>query len=105
MLKAQITDCESFQPLVTEVDQQAHGPQATEVIVLADGEHWIWNLVQEHIPHAVQILDFSHAKHYLWEAAKVIYGETRVCPALGQRTRNILFADKVSKSLSLAALR
>ena len=37
VLKAQITDSESLQPLVTEVYQQAHGPQAAAVIVLADG--------------------------------------------------------------------
>lgn len=98
VLKAQITDCESFQPLVTEVYQQAHGPQATEVIVLADGAHWIWNLVQEEIPHAVQILDFSHAKHYLWEAAKAIYGADSpfVRPWVKER-EEFLFADKVEQ--------
>jgi hypothetical protein len=65
VLQAQVMDSDAFRPLVTEVYQQARGPQAAEVIVLADGAHWIWNLVQDLIPHAIQILDFSHAKHYL----------------------------------------
>jgi hypothetical protein len=70
VLKAQITDRDALRPLVAEGYQQARGPQAAEVIVLAAGAHWLWNLVGDLLPHAVQILDFSHAKHYLWEAAK-----------------------------------
>ena len=62
VLKAQITDSEAFRPIVAEVYQQAHGPQTAEVLVLADGAHWSWNLVQEIIPHAVQVPAFSQAK-------------------------------------------
>jgi hypothetical protein len=75
VLQAKITDSEEFRPLFERVYQQAHGPQAAEVIVLADGARWIWNLVEDLVPHAIQILDFSHAKHYLWDAGKIIYGD------------------------------
>lgn len=75
ILKAKVTDCEDFRPLVQEVYRQARGQNAAEVIVLADGARWIWTLVEDVVPHAIQILDFSHAKHYLWEAGKLIYGE------------------------------
>jgi hypothetical protein len=43
--------------------------------VLAEGVHWLWNLVEDLVPHASQLLDFSHAKHYLWDAGKMIYGD------------------------------
>jgi hypothetical protein len=101
VLKAQITDSETFRPLVAEVYQQARGPQAAEVIVLADGAHWIWNLVEELIPHAVQILDFSHAKPYLWEAAKLIYGADSafVRPWVKER-EDLLFADQVAQVIT-----
>jgi hypothetical protein len=101
VLKAQITDCESFRALVADVYQQAHGPQAAEVLVLADGAHWIWNLVDDLLPHAVQILDFSHAKHYLWEAAKLIYGADSafVRPWVKER-EDLLFADKVEQVIA-----
>jgi hypothetical protein len=101
VLKAQITDSEAFRPIVAEVYQQAHGPQAAEVLVLADGAHWIWNLVQEIMPHAVQVLDFSHAKHYLWEAAKLIYGADSpfVRPWVKER-EDLLFADKVEQVIT-----
>jgi len=98
VLKAQITDCESFRPLVEEVYRQAHGPQAAEVIVLADGAHWIWNLATDLLPHAVQILDFSHAKPYLWEAAKLIYGADSafVRPWVKER-EDLLFANNIAQ--------
>jgi hypothetical protein len=102
VLKAQIMDSEAFRPLVAQVYQQAHGPQAAEVIVLADGAHWIWNLVGDLLPHAVQILDFSHAKHYLWEAAKQIYGtedSSFVRPWVKEREA-LLFADKVEQVIA-----
>jgi hypothetical protein len=75
VLQAKITDSEEFRPIFQRVYQQAHGHRAAEVIVLADGARWIWNLVEDLVPHAIQILDFSHAKHYLWDAGKLIYGE------------------------------
>src|SRR5215475_3923718 len=74
-LRAQITDSEAFRAIFTEVYRHVYGERATEVIVLADGARWIWNMVEDLLPHAVQILDFSHAKQYLWDAAKLIYGE------------------------------
>jgi hypothetical protein len=101
VLKAQITDSDAFRSIVADVYQQAHGAQAAEVIVLADGAHWIWNLVQELMPHAIQILDFSHAKQYLWEAAKLIYGADSpfVRPWVKDR-EDLLFADKVEQVIA-----
>jgi hypothetical protein len=99
--KAQITDCESFRALVADVYQQAHGPQAAEVVVLADGAHWIWNLVEDLLPHAVQILDFSHVKHYLWEAAKLIYGaDSAFVRPWVKDQEALLFADKVAQVMT-----
>src|SRR5215471_18368424 len=101
VLKAQITDCESFRALVADVYRQARGPQAAEVIVLADGAHWIWNLVDDLLPHAVQILDFSHAKHYLWEAAKLIYGaESALVRPWVKEREALLFADQVAQVIT-----
>ena len=101
VLKAQVTDCESFRPLVEEVYRQAPGPHAAEVIVLADGAHWIWNLASDLLPHAMQILDFSPAKHYLWEAAKLIYGADSafVRPWVKER-EDLLFANKIAQVIT-----
>jgi len=101
VLKAQITDCESFRSLVADVYQQAHGPQAAAVIVRAEGAHGSWNLVDDLLPHAGQILDFSHAKPYLWEAAKLIYGaESAFVRPWVKEQEALLFADKVAQGMT-----
>jgi hypothetical protein len=101
VLKAQITDSESFREIFTEVYHQAHGDQAAEVIVLADGARWIWTMVEDLVPHAIQILDFSPVKHYLWEAGKLIYGESSVflTPWIKEREA-LLFDDKVEQVIA-----
>jgi hypothetical protein len=100
-LQAKVTDSEEFRPIFHAVYQQAHGDHAAEVIVLADGARWIWNLVEDLVPHAIQILDFSHAKHYLWEAGKIIYGEDSAFVAPWVKERETLsLEDKVEQVLA-----
>jgi hypothetical protein len=101
ILQAQITDSEAFRSIFTQVYRHAHGERAAEVIVLADGARWIWNMVEDLLPHAVQILDFSHAKEYLWDAAKIIYGEGSafVTPWVRER-ESLLLDDKVQQVIT-----
>jgi transposase len=43
-----------------------HGlSRAAEVLVVADGAVWIWNLVNDRFPKARQRLDLYHAKQHL----------------------------------------
>ena len=101
LLQAQITDSEAFRSIFTEVYRQAHGERAAEVLVLADGARWIWNMGEDLLPHAVQILDFSHAKEHLWAAAKIIYGEGSafVTPWVKEREA-LLLEDKVQQVIT-----
>jgi len=48
---------------------------STDVVVIGDGAHWIWNLADLHFPQATQIVDWYHASQYVWRAATTIYGE------------------------------
>jgi len=41
--------------------------RATHRVVLADGQHYNWNLAQEHFPGAVQIVDLYHAREHVWK--------------------------------------
>jgi hypothetical protein len=98
VLRAKITDCEDFREIFAQVYDQAHGDQAAEVIVLADGARWIWLMVEDAVPHAIQILDFSHAKHYLWDAGKLIYGEGSAFVAPWVKAQEaLLLEDKVEQ--------
>ncbi len=42
---------------------------AQEVVVVADGAHWIWDLAAEHFAEATQIVDWYHATHYVSDLA------------------------------------
>ena len=48
--------------------------QASEVLVVADGAVWIWNLVDDRFPQARQRLDLFHAKQHLWAVAEALHG-------------------------------
>jgi len=48
--------------------------QAQQVLVIADGAVWIWNLAAERFPNARQRLDLWHADQHLWEVAHDLYG-------------------------------
>jgi hypothetical protein len=48
--------------------------QAQQVLVIADGALWIWNLAKDRFPDARQQLDLWHADEHLWEVAHDLYG-------------------------------
>ena len=49
--------------------------QAAQVLVVADGAVWIWNLVVDRFADAHQLLDYYHASQHLWTVAEALYGE------------------------------
>lgn len=48
--------------------------QAQQVLVIADGAVWIWNVVKDRFPNARQQLDLFHADQHLWAVAHDLYG-------------------------------
>jgi hypothetical protein len=67
-----------FDWLLYQLALQAGLEQAQQVVVLGDGDPWIWNLVAEHFPGAVQILDLYHAKEHVWDVAHAVFGRGTV---------------------------
>lgn len=47
----------------------------TEVVVVADGAHWIWTWAKDSLPNRVEIIDFYHASEKLWEVSRAVFGE------------------------------
>lgn len=56
-----------------EATQRGLG-QAQQVLVIADGAVWIWNLAKDRFPNARQQLDLYHADENLWAVANDLYG-------------------------------
>lgn len=48
--------------------------QAADVLVIADGAVWIWNLAEDCFGQARQRLDAYHAKEHLWSVAEALHG-------------------------------
>lgn len=55
--------------------------QAQEVLVVADGAVWIWNLVKDRFGQARQRLDPWHALQHLWSVAHALYPEDEAAAA------------------------
>ena len=47
--------------------------RAHEVLAVADGAPWIWNVVGDRWPGARQLLDFYHASQHLWSLGQVLH--------------------------------
>jgi hypothetical protein len=47
--------------------------RAREVLAVADGAPWIWNVVIDRWGHARQLLDFYHASQHLWRLGEALY--------------------------------
>lgn len=70
---ASLAQAQSFGWQLWEEVVRRGGMQADELVVLADGAHWIWNIAESHFAQATQIVDWYHASHYLWEAGNAIW--------------------------------
>jgi len=75
--------------------------QAREVLVIADGAMWIWNLVQDRFAHATQRLDFYHASQHLWAVAHALHPQDE--SAARQWVGPLLKKLKAGRSLRVLA--
>jgi hypothetical protein len=64
--------------------------RANEVVVVADGAVWIWNLAGDRFPGARQRVDFWHVSQHLWAVAHTMHPDDEAAarawvePRLGQ---------------------
>lgn len=65
-----ITEAEEFGKLLWATGSQVNADLSQELIFLADGAVWIWNLVTSYYPQAIQIIDWYHAEEHLEEVAQ-----------------------------------
>jgi hypothetical protein len=66
---------EAFEQLVYTEALRRGLSQAAEVLVIADGAIWIWNLVENRFKRATQRVDLYHVKQHLWSVARELYDQ------------------------------
>jgi hypothetical protein len=87
--------------LWAEACRRGVGP-STELVVIGDGAHWIWNLAAQHFPQATQIVDWYHASQYIWNAATAIYGDgSSLRVAWAQQQLDALWEGRLADLLSV----
>jgi hypothetical protein len=60
------------QQLGAEAQRRGLG-RANEVLIVADGAVWIWNLAGDRFPGARQRVDFYHVSQHLWSVAHALH--------------------------------
>lgn len=85
-----------------------HGlARSREVLVVADGAPWIWNVVADRWPGTTELLDFYHASQHLWEVARVLSrgDEAQAAAWVEPRRRRLRHGQQRALLRELAALR
>jgi hypothetical protein len=55
--------------------------RAQNVLVVADGAPWIWNVSQDRWRGATEVLDFYHATEHLWSLGRALHDHDEVAAA------------------------
>jgi hypothetical protein len=74
---------------------------AQELVFVADGAKWIWDLVDLCFPKAVQIVDWYHAIEYLTPIATALYADELEAQAWRQRMTTKLWESDVEEVIAV----
>lgn len=72
---ATMSRCEEFGRYLYLEALRRGARNAGEIVFVADGAVWIWNLASEHFEGCIEIVDWYHATQHLWQIANAWYGE------------------------------
>lgn len=80
--------------------------RAKEILFLADGGKWIWNLAKDRWPSARQLLDFYHASEHLNDLAAAFWGDEAAAKRWVQKILHQLRHGQEKRALAeIAALK
>ncbi|MBU0494988.1 MAG: ISKra4 family transposase [Chloroflexi bacterium] len=98
-----IQEAADFGDLLWATGFQRRAPRAAELVFVADGAPWIWNLVQEHYPQAVQIVDWFHASAHLTPVAALASSTAEECAAWRKKARDDLWHGRLTAVIAACA--
>jgi hypothetical protein len=100
---ATLRKCGAFGPLLRKEAYRRGMGRAGEIIFIADGAAWIWEIVRTCFCGAVEILDYYHAHEYLVEMIDLLYGkDTDLGKQQTQSWKDMLFEDRVLEIIAAA---
>ena len=90
----------TFADLAWATGCQRGADVADELVFVADGAQWIWELVALNFPHAVQIVDWYHAVEYLTPIATALYADEQEAEAWRQRMCTKLWESDIDEVIA-----
>jgi len=100
---ATLRRCDLFGPLLRKEAYRRGMGRAKEVVFIADGAAWIWEIVRTCFPGAVEILDYYHAHEYLVAIVDMLYGkETELGKRQLELWKSMLFEDRIKTIITQA---
>lgn len=84
---ATLENAETFGPLLGTLAHQQGHHRCRDVVLLADGAAWIWQIAAKQFPGATQIVDFFHASQHLATVAEARFGANSAEGTAWQKAR------------------
>jgi len=79
--------------------------RSRDVLVVADGAPWIWNVAADRWAGATELLDFYHASEHLWDMGRALHGEEAAAAWVEPRLHRLRHGKERAVLRELAALR
>jgi hypothetical protein len=94
---------DTFADLVWATGFEQQADQAGELIFVADGAEWVWNIVQQHYPQAVQIVDWFHACQYLSPVAAAAFKDPQQRHTWLESVKTLLWEGELDAVIAACA--
>lgn len=102
---ATLRRCNEFGPLLRKEAYRRRMGRAEQIVFIADGAAWIWEIARTCFSGAIEILDYYHAHEYLVAIIDLLYGKDS---ELGKEQlelwKQLLFEDKIQTLIEQAQL-
>lgn len=95
-----IEKAEHFEQKLHEALPPVNICNTIEIVWIADGARWIWEMAERLSPHAIQILDWIHALEHGLECGKYLLDDqVDLCALWDHRIRHLLWEGKIEELL------
>ena len=102
---ATLRRCGEFGTLLRKEAFRRGMGRAEEIVFIADGAVWIWELARINFPGALEILDYYHAREYLTEIVEILFGKKSEAGARKlERWKDLFFEDKIEEVIRQARI-
>lgn len=96
---SRIENCDDFGKRLKEEARRRGYLDVTDLVILADGAKWIWDLAEKDYPFSIQIVDWYHAKQHLYNIVNLLYDkkDSKIINDFTEKLADYLYYGNISK--------